>query len=198
MSKSVIRLVAAAAASLWAASGVSADGLPERQREHREHHHECANFHGFYVGANAGWANLTAHQNNLDAYRNNGSPAGFTATDDSFTGGIQAGFNLQRHCTVFGLEADWNWVDLKADTRTFPNTSFVLDNGMKTHIESIGTLRTRAGTVQTVHLRSESADPEDTYEVWLAPGNYHLPVKLKFYAGRFPVELIATSIRTTP
>ena len=59
-------------------------------------------------------------------------------------------------------------------------------------------VRTRSGPVETIHLRSEAADPEDVYEVWLAPGNFHLPVKLKFYAGRFPVELIATSIRTTP
>jgi len=59
-------------------------------------------------------------------------------------------------------------------------------------------VKTRSGPVQTIHLRSEAADPEDVYEVWLAPGNFHLPVKLKFYAGRFPVELIATSIRTTP
>ena len=62
----------------------------------------------------------------------------------------------------------------------------------------IETVQTRSGPVQAMHLRSEAADPEDTYEVWLAPGNFYLPVKMKFYAGRFPVELIATSIRTTP
>ena len=62
----------------------------------------------------------------------------------------------------------------------------------------IEAVQTRAGDVETVHLRSEASDPEDTYEVWLTPGNYYLPVKIKFYAGRFPVELIATSIRTTP
>lgn len=62
----------------------------------------------------------------------------------------------------------------------------------------IEAIQTRAGAVETVHLRSEASDPEDTYEVWLTPGNYYLPVKIKFYAGRFPVELIATSIRTTP
>jgi hypothetical protein len=59
-------------------------------------------------------------------------------------------------------------------------------------------IQTRSGPVQTMHLRSEASDPEDTYEVWLAPDNYYLPVRIRFYAGRFPVELIATSIRTTP
>ena len=60
------------------------------------------------------------------------------------------------------------------------------------------TLQTRLGTVQAMHLRSEASNPEDSYEVWLAVGQYHLPVRIKFFAGRFPVELIAASIRTTP
>ena len=62
----------------------------------------------------------------------------------------------------------------------------------------IETVQTPSAPVQAVHLRSEANDPEDTYEVWLAMDKYYLPVKIKFYAGRFPVELIATSIRTTP
>ena len=60
------------------------------------------------------------------------------------------------------------------------------------------TIQTRFGAIETVHLLSEATDPEDAYEVWLAPKNYHLPVKIKFFAGRFPIELIATSIRSTP
>ena len=62
----------------------------------------------------------------------------------------------------------------------------------------IETVPTRSGPVRAVHLRSEANDPEDSYEVWLAPDNYYLPVRIRFHAGRFPVELIATSIRTTP
>ena len=60
------------------------------------------------------------------------------------------------------------------------------------------TIQTRMGAVSTLHLLSEAADPEDAYEVWLAPEYHYLPVKLKFYAGRFPIELIAASIRSTP
>ena len=59
-------------------------------------------------------------------------------------------------------------------------------------------VRIRSVPVQTLHLRSEASDPEEAYEVWLATENYHLPVKIKFFAGRFPIELIAASIRTTP
>jgi hypothetical protein len=60
------------------------------------------------------------------------------------------------------------------------------------------TVETRAGPVRVLHLASEAADPEDVYEVWLSPENHYLPVKLRFFAGRFPIELIATSIRSTP
>ncbi|MEO8100890.1 MAG: DUF3108 domain-containing protein [Betaproteobacteria bacterium] len=60
------------------------------------------------------------------------------------------------------------------------------------------TIEIRSGTLQAMHLRSEAVEPEDTYEVWLTPDNHYLPVRIRFYAGRFPVELIATSIRTTP
>jgi hypothetical protein len=60
------------------------------------------------------------------------------------------------------------------------------------------TIETRFGPVRTLHLLSDAADPEDAYEVWLSPEHFHLPVKLKFFAGRFPIELIATSIGSTP
>src|SRR5262245_35894181 len=58
----------------------------------------CANFGGFYVGGNIGWATLTAHQNDLDGAVTGlpggltGLPSGFTATDDTFTAGAQVGY----------------------------------------------------------------------------------------------------------
>lgn len=61
-------------------------------------------------------------------------------------------------------------------------------------IMGVGPIETPLGVVETVHLKSEAADPTDAYEVWLAPSYYNLPVRLKFFAGRFPIELIATSI----
>src|SRR5215813_366519 len=42
----------------------------------------CANFGGFYVGGNIGWATLTAHQNDLDGVFTS-TPMGFTVTDDT-------------------------------------------------------------------------------------------------------------------
>jgi len=111
----------------------------------------CANFRGFYVGGNIGWASLTAHQNDLDGAvtglpsASTRFPSGFTATDDSFTAGAQLGYNVQKGCTVFGIEADWNWADLNADTRLFPLSG--PNDNLRTRIENFGTIRTRTGVV---------------------------------------------------
>lgn len=56
------------------------------------------------------------------------------------------------------------------------------------------TLQTRFGQVETIRLISEATNPEDAYEVWLAPAYQHLPVKLRYYLGRFRVEQLATRI----
>lgn len=50
------------------------------------------------------------------------------------------------------------------------------------------------GKIEAIHLRSEVTNPEDVYEIWLAPQYYFLPVKLKYFMGRFPVEQIAANI----
>ena len=59
------------------------------------------------------------------------------------------------------------------------------------------TLQTRMGTLTTLHVKSDAADPEDAYEVWLSPKHYYLPVKAKFYMGRFLVEQTVTSISSS-
>ena len=62
------------------------------------------------------------------------------------------------------------------------------------HLIAEETLQTRMGTLTTLHVKSDAADPEDAYEVWLSPKHYYLPVKAKFYMGRFLVEQTVTSI----
>ena len=107
----------------------------------------CANFGGFYLGGNIGWATLTAHQNDPDGFTTLGIPTSFSATDDSFTAGAQVGYNLQKGCTLFGIEADWNWADLNADTRVFPGVTGLLNDSFRTRVENFGTIRTRTGVV---------------------------------------------------
>ena len=60
------------------------------------------------------------------------------------------------------------------------------------------TLSTPTGEIATIHLIADAPNPEDVYEVWLAPQYFHLPVKLKFYMGRYPVEQTVTSISASP
>jgi len=58
----------------------------------------------------------------------------------------------------------------------------------------IETVDTRMGKIETIRLVSDAATPEDAYEVWLAPQYFYLPVKIKLYLGKFPVEQVATRI----
>jgi outer membrane immunogenic protein len=139
-----IGVLAAIAATAFATGSASADGY--QRRGVVAPIAGCANFGGFYVGGNIGWATVTAHQNDLDGITNWGNATSFTATDDSFTGGVQVGYNIQKGCTLFGLEADWNWADLNANTRLFPNWPY-MDESLRTRIEGFGTLRTRTGVV---------------------------------------------------
>jgi outer membrane immunogenic protein len=142
-------VLAAIAAVAFAPGSAFADGY---QRRGVVPVAGCANFGGFYVGGNIGWATLTAHQNDLDGITNiittpYGIPTSFTATDDSFTGGVQIGYNIQKGCTLFGLEADWNWADMNANTRLFPGLAPLVDETFKTRVDGFGTLRTRTGVV---------------------------------------------------
>jgi len=136
-----IGVLAAIAAAAFTTGSASADGY--QRRGVAPVAAGCANFGGFYVGGNIGWASVTAHQNDLDGLTTGGFPTSFTVTDDSFTGGVQGGYNIQKGCTLFGLEADWNWADLNDNTRLFPDG----DVSLRTRIDGFGTIRTRTGVV---------------------------------------------------
>lgn len=57
---------------------------------------------------------------------------------------------------------------------------------------------TRLGSITALHLKSDATDPEDVYEAWLAPQYLYLPVKLRFFMGRYPVEQTATTLGVSP
>src|SRR5262249_60816460 len=106
---------------------------------------------GVFLGASVGGAPRPAPQSAVGVSAT--SPIGLArgscpATDDSFTAGAQIGYNLQKGCTLFGIEADWNWADLNADTRILPILAPAgLNNTLGTRIENFGTIRTRTGVV---------------------------------------------------
>ena len=76
----------------------------------------CAQFGGFYIGGNAGWGFYDHTFNDRDGlgpFLDTGLPSSISGTDGAFNGGVQAGYNWQRGCTVFGVEADWSWAGNK-------------------------------------------------------------------------------------
>ncbi len=56
------------------------------------------------------------------------------------------------------------------------------------------TIDTKLGKLETIRLLADAPTPEDAYEVWLAPKYFYLPVKLKYYLGRFLFEQTVTRI----
>lgn len=112
----------------------------------------CAQFGGFYLGGNVGWKYYKHDWKDKDNF-------GFgvigldhvgdgTESDNGWTAGIQAGYNLQFHCTVWGIQADWNWTNAETDTfwTDFP-TANQQTFSYKSDEKWFGTVRTRAGVV---------------------------------------------------
>jgi outer membrane immunogenic protein len=107
----------------------------------------CANFHGFYQGLHIGTGFHDWSWNDRDAWADDFSGS-VGSTDTNVIGGIQAGFNWQKGCTVFGLEADWSWAGFgnsKVHTAEDEDDDELLT--VSSQIEGFGTLRTRAGVV---------------------------------------------------
>jgi outer membrane immunogenic protein len=121
--KSVVAGVALTGAAAALPAVASAEGLPDRG------YHSApppgVTWSGFYVGLNAGYAwgdadsrSKLACPDEFCAYTNPDSLAfigGLGSGDvsgDGFTGGVQAGYNWQRGNVVFGIEADFNALDV--------------------------------------------------------------------------------------
>lgn len=112
----------------------------------------CATFRGFYVGGNVGWAFHDKRWVDRDAWVDNFNTdwaiGSTNQTTGGVTGGVQAGYNWQRSCTVFGIETDFNWANLK-DTRIYSpadaagSTTLTLRDDLKWY----GTVRTRTGVI---------------------------------------------------
>jgi outer membrane immunogenic protein len=141
--RKVLLGIAAGASLILAAGGAAADGMPRGGGSFKDV--GCIPvFQGFYIGAQGGYAQYTAHHNDLDGFLTDNS--GWTSTDNRFTGGVTVGYNYQRSCgTLFGVEADWSWSNLDATINDNPNAA--TPNRLTSNINSYGTLRTRTGLV---------------------------------------------------
>ena len=104
----------------------------------------CAQFGGFYIGANVGASYATAHRNDDDGYFVDN--AGHTTYGTGWNGGVQGGYNWQRGCTVFGVEVDWSWGSAKSTFNDDPNNPNALRT-IESNLRSFGTARTRTGII---------------------------------------------------
>jgi outer membrane immunogenic protein len=144
---------------LAAAGPVAAADMPYKAPPPRP---LCANFGGFYVGAQAAAARYTNHWSDRDDWDspiqlllgNNAVARESTNTKTGFAGGLTAGWNYQARCTVFGVEADYSWSRITADGfHTTPSLGTVLgltgpdSVTVSSKLDGFGTLRVRSGIV---------------------------------------------------
>ena len=113
-----ILLATSAIVALMAAAPAGAADIPVKARPLPPPPPACAQFGGFWLGAQVGWAKYDHQCSDKDAW------AG--AVDDDlvgdrrnskggFAGGIGAGYNWQSGCTVFGVSIDYNWSGINAE-----------------------------------------------------------------------------------
>jgi outer membrane immunogenic protein len=102
-----------------------------------------------------GWGYSDSSFNDRDGFGQTvdaGLPLSTSVTDNGVVGGVQAGYNWQRNCTVFGFEADWSWSGVKAsafhqdgDQTAAGGTADTLT--VSSNMKWFGTVRGRAGVV---------------------------------------------------
>jgi opacity protein-like surface antigen len=100
-------------------------------------------FNGGYVGANVGGVSYTAERNDLDGYLTDNNV--YSATKAAVTAGAQVGWDWQNCNKVFGVVADWNWTNAKANSRDEPNDPFDPGQGFQSKLSWFSTARVRAG-----------------------------------------------------
>lgn len=117
--KKIIAGLAAGAALMIAGTGSAlADGY-EGVKGKGHYVDRCApgnRFAGLYLGVAAGTASWRMDRSDVDGFGNGGPLLGqgdqtLTNTTESFTAGVQVGYNFMRCNTLFGIELDWSWTD---------------------------------------------------------------------------------------
>jgi outer membrane immunogenic protein len=105
----------------------------------------CAQFGGFYVGGNGGWGYGDHTFRSLDTFGPFG-PLEASRSVSGWAAGVQGGYNWQSRCTLFGIEADYQWTDIDHDfVRTGPLGFGTLTGSVS--LESFGTVRARTGVI---------------------------------------------------
>jgi outer membrane immunogenic protein len=111
----------------------------------------CAQFGGFYLGGNVGWGyHSSSHldKGNLVQTIDDDLPTSARLSGDGWNAGVQGGYNWQpTNCTVFGVEADWSWTNIRASANFSTETPEPRCRFVDSKMKWFGTLRTRGGIV---------------------------------------------------
>ena len=115
----------------------------------------CAQFGGFYLGGNVGYAFLDHKFNDRDglgAFIDEGLGNNLHAEHSNWLGGVAIGYNWRSRCAVFGLVANWSWTNLRAEATQLDGDQAVgvpLTDSMavSSRMRWFGTLRARTGVV---------------------------------------------------
>ena len=111
----------------------------------------CAQFGGWNIGINGGWASLDSRWVDRDAWVDNFSTDWALGTVSNQHGGAtvggQLGYLWQAGCTVYGFEVDADWADLDRtgvyDSSGGTGTALTLKNDLQWY----GSLRGRTGLI---------------------------------------------------
>jgi outer membrane immunogenic protein len=104
-------------------------------------------FHGLYVGGNVGRASLESDRTDRDGFTGAGAinVGTYSTTEDGWAAGVQIGYNWQCGHVLFGVEADWSWLDV-ADHEEIRFGYFLPDAyELSSSMDWLVTLRTRTG-----------------------------------------------------
>ncbi len=148
-------------------------------------------FNGFYLGGNVGAVAYTATRTDIDGTFVDNSD--FSAAKIGATAGVQAGYDWQFCDKLFGVVADWNWSDTKANTQVDPNVGpFGRTNDIGGRLNWFSTVRARAGLVVdnalfyiTGGLAIADVDSDYTRRVAVFPAPTTVTVQNSFSETRY-------------
>jgi outer membrane immunogenic protein len=113
-----------------------------------------AGWQGFYVGGSVGGTWLNSHTDDSLANPwgwNYGTPLGNDSHASKFgaLGGVQAGFNMQSRNLVYGVEADFSFLNAKSSANSVMGSTgysgYSVATTKENKISHLGTLRARVG-----------------------------------------------------
>jgi len=135
-------------AAAFAPAPAAAGGLMAAPAE------RCAmeRFGGVYAGGHVGGAYYDTTWSERDGWAkqvDDDLPSSVSSTDHGFVGGAQVGYNMQQGCTVFGVVADWSWLDVGRDTLNTDGDVGANQDTLRIRngVDWLGTIRANTGVV---------------------------------------------------